>query len=102
MKKINLSGLTTEAIIGVFIQIVVLINTILQIAGKNILPITNEQIAEVISGAALVIITLYNTYKNRNISTASQIAQGVTDALKAGELTAAEAVEIIEAIKQSR
>lgn len=102
MKKINLSGLTTEAIIGVLVQVVVLINSILQIAGHNVLPITNEQIAEIVSGVALVIVTLYNTYKNRNISTASQLAQGVTDALKAGELTAAEAIEIIEAIKQSR
>ena len=86
MKKINLKGVTTEAVIGVLILLLALINAVLQMFGKNVLPISNEEVSNIVSTVFLIVTALYNTWKNRNISTASQTAQQITDAIKNGEI----------------
>jgi SPP1 family holin len=101
LKKFNLKGIKKESVIGVTILLLALINAILQMGGLNILPITNENLTTVISGTFLVGSAIYTTYKNLNVSTASQTAQGVTDAIKNGEVLAEDVKEIIESIKKS-
>lgn len=101
MKKFNLKGIKKESVIGVTILLLALVNAILQMGGLNILPITNENLTTVISGTFLVCSAIYTTYKNLNVSTASQTAQGVTDAIKNGEVLAEDVKEIIESIKKS-
>ena len=100
MNKINLKGITSEAITGVAILIVALINAILQMCGVNTLPIKNEEVSAIISGTFLVGASLWNTWKNRNVSTASQIAQQVTDAIKNGELLVEDVQALISKIKK--
>ena len=77
MSKINLKGITSETVTGVLILLVALINAILQMLGFNTLPIANDDVSSIVSIVFLIITTLYNTYKNRNISKASQVAQNV-------------------------
>ena len=72
MSKINLKGITSETVTGVLILLVALINAILQMLGFNTLPIANDDVSSIVSIVFLIITTLYNTYKNRNISKASQ------------------------------
>lgn len=98
VKKINLKGITAEAVSGVLILLIALINAILQMCGVNIIPINNETITEFISAAFLVITSLYNAYKNRNISTASQISQQLTDAMKDGTIAVEKVEELIAQI----
>ena len=86
MKKINLKGITSEAVTGVLVLIIALVNAVLQMFGINTLPIENEDISAIISGVFVVGAALYNTWKNRNVTPASQIAQQVTDMIKNGEL----------------
>lgn len=100
MSKINLKGITKEALINVFILLLALVNAILQMLGLNILPIENKDLSEVISILFLIATTLYNTYKNRNVSTASQIAQQVTDSIKNGELLVDEVKELLNKVKK--
>ena len=88
MKKINLKGITVEAVINIALLAVALINAVLQMFGINTLPIEDTDISAIISGVFVVVTALYNTWKNRNLSTASQIAQEVTDAIKNGEILA--------------
>lgn len=88
MKKINLKGMTAEAVINIALLALALINAVLQMFGINTLPIEDTDISAIISGAFVVVTALYNTWKNRNLSTASQIAQEVTDAIKNGEILA--------------
>ena len=54
--------------------------------GINTLPIENGDVSEIVSTVFLIATTLYNVYKNRNITVASQKSQQVTDAIKAGEI----------------
>lgn len=99
MKKINLKGITSEAVINVALLALALVNAVLQMFGINTLPIENSDVSAIISGVFVVITALYNTWKNRNLSTASQIAQQVTDAIKNGEILAEDIQSAIDKCK---
>ena len=100
MNKINLKGITSEAVTGVFILLVALINAVLQMFGINTLPIKNEEISVIVSGVFLVVASLYNTYKNRNVTTGAQEAQQILDALKNGTLVVEDVQALISKIKK--
>lgn len=100
MKKINLKGITSEAITGVLILVVALINAIFQMLGINTLPIENENISAIVSGAFLVGTALWNTWKNRNVTSASQVSQQITDAIKNGELLIEDVQALISKVKK--
>ena len=100
MNKINLKGVTSEAITNVLILVVALINAILQMLGINTLPIENEEISAVVSGVFLVGMALWNTWKNRNITPASQVAQNITDMIKSGELLIEDVQALISKVKK--
>jgi|GEM_PF-1816766 len=99
MKKINLKGITAEAVINVALLILALVNAVLQMFGINTLPIEDSDISAIISGIFVVVTALYNTYRNRNVSSAAQIAQQVTDAIKSGEVLAEDIEAAIEKCK---
>ena len=100
MNKINLKGITSEAVTGVFILLVALINAVLQMFGINTLPIENEEISVIVSGVFLVVASLYNTYKNRNVTTGAQEVQQILDALKNGTLVVEDVQALISKIKK--
>ena len=100
MKNINLKGVTAETVTGVLVLLVALVNAVLQIFGINTLPIENGEISEIVSTVFLIITVLWNTYKNRNISTASQTAQQITDAIKNGEILVEDVNELINKCKK--
>ena len=100
MNKINLKGITSEAITGVLILVVALINAVLQMFGINTLPIENEEISVIVSGVFVIGAALYNTWKNRNVTPASQMAQQVTDMIKNGELLIEDVQALISKIKK--
>ena len=102
MKNINLKGVTAEAVTGVLVLLVALINAVLQMFGVNTLPIENGEVSEVVSTIFLIITTLYNVYKNRNISTASQKAQEITNALKSGELLIEDVDALLDKVKSNK
>lgn len=99
MNQLNLKGVTSETVTGVFILFIALINAILQMFGIPILPITNKNITNVISTVFLIITTLWNTWKNRNFSSASQIAQNITDSIKSGKLLEEDVKSFLYTIK---
>ena len=98
MNKINLKGVTTEAVTGVLILLVALVNAVLPMFGINTLPIANEDVSSIVSTVFLIVTTLYNVYKNRNISTASQVAQSATDSIKSAELLIEEVHELLDKV----
>ena len=100
MKKINLKGVNKEAVTGILILLLALVNATLQMFGINVIPIENEEITNIVSTVFLILTALYNTWKNRNLTTASQVAQTITDALKSGELLESEVRKVIEKTKK--
>lgn len=100
MKNINLKGVNAETVTGVLILLVALVNAVLQMFGINTLPIENGEISEIVSTVFLIITVLWNTWKNRNISTASQTAQQITNAIKNGEILVEDVNELINKCKR--
>ena len=100
MNKINLKGITAETVTGILILLLALVNATLQMFGINTLPIENEEVTNIVSTVFLIATALWNTWKNRNITTASQIAQNITDSIKNGEVLADDIDELIKKIKK--
>lgn len=100
MNKINLKGITSEAITNVLILVVALINAILQMLGINTLPIENEELSAIVSSIFLVGMALWNTWKNRNVTTVAQEVQQIADAVKNGELLIEDVQALISKIKK--
>lgn len=100
MKNINLKGVNAETVTGVLILLVALINAVLQMFGINTLPIENEEVSSIVSTIFLIVTAIWNTYKNCNISTASQTAQQITDAIKNGEILVEDVNELINKCKK--
>lgn len=86
MNKINLKGITVEAVTGVMILLVALTNAVLQMFGIDTIPFDDENISAIISAIFLIITALWNTWKNRNITTVSQEVQQIADAIRNGEI----------------
>ena len=99
MKKINLSGVTAEAVTGVLLLVIALVNAVLQMFGINTIPIADSDVSEIVSTVFLIVTALWNTYKNRNISSASQISQEITDAIKNGEILVDEVEELLQKVR---
>lgn len=101
MNKINLRGVTAKTVTGVLILLVALVNAVLQMFGYNTIPIVDSDVSEIVSTVFLVAASLYNAYKNRNISTASQSAQQITDAIKSGELLVEQVDELLDTVRKA-
>lgn len=99
MNKINLKGVTAEAVTGVLILLIALVNAVLQMFGVNTLPIENEEVSNIISTVFLIITALWNTWKNRNVTTISQEVQQIADAIRNGEILEDDVKELINKIK---
>lgn len=100
MNKINLKGVTVETVAGVLILLVALINSVLQMFGINTMPIENEEITNIISTVFLIVTSLWNTWKNRNITTISQEVQQIADAVRNGEILEEDVRNLIDKIKK--
>ena len=100
MNKINLKGITTETVTGILILLLALVNATLQMFGINTLPIENDEVTNIVSTVFLIATALWNTWKNRNITTASQVAQNITDSIKNGELLVDDVDKLIKKIKK--
>lgn len=101
MNKLNLKGVNKEAVAGIAILLLALINATLQMFGVETLPIENEEVTNIVSTVFLILTALYNTWKNRNLTTASQTAQTITDAIKNGTVLADDIMFIVDKMKKN-
>lgn len=99
MKKLNLKGVTTEAVTGIALLVLALINAVLQMFGMNVLPIQNDDISNIVSVIFLIVTAAWNTWKNRNFTKASQEAQALTDMIKNGEILIDQIEDVIQKFK---
>lgn len=100
MKKLNLKGVNAKSVISIVVLIVALVNTILHMFGYNTLPISNDDIENIISSIFIIGASAYTTYKNLNVSTASQVAQEITNLIKKGELLVDDVDKFIDKFKK--
>lgn len=101
MKKINWKGINAQSVTGVIILVIALANAVLQMFGLETLPISNEDVSTIVSSVFVILAAAYATYKNFNISSASQTAQRVTDMIKQGEILAEDVDNFLDKIKNN-
>lgn len=99
MKKLNLKGVTAEAVTGIALLVLALINAVLQMFGMNVLPIQNDDISNIVSVIFLIVTAAWNTWKNRNFTKASQEAQALTDMIKNGEILIDQIEDVVQKFK---
>ena len=99
MKKLNLKGVTAEAVTGIALLVLALINAVLQMFGMNVLPIKTDDISNIVSVIFLIVTAAWNTWKNRNFTKASQEAQALTDMIKNGEILIDQIEDVIQKFK---
>lgn len=99
MNKVNLKGVTSEAVTGIIILLVALVNAVLRMFGVDTLPIEDNEVSNIISTIFLIITALWNTWKNRNITQISQEMQQITDAVKRGEILENDIKNLVNKIK---
>ena len=100
MNKINLKNIGKGTVSRLLILIVALVNAILQMCGYDTLPIENDKIESIISTVFLIVTTLWNTWKNCNITTISQEAQQIADAVRYGDLLLDDLRELVDKAKR--
>ena len=100
MNKINLKNIDKGTVSRLLILIVALVNAILQMCGYDTLPIENDKIESIISTVFLIGTTLWNTWKNCNITTISQEAQQIADAVRYGDLLLDDLRELVNKVKR--
>lgn len=100
MKKLNLKGVNAKSVISIVVLIIALVNAILHMFGYNTLPISNDDIENIISSIFIIGASAYTTYKNLNVSTASQVAQEITNLIKKGELLVDDVDKFIDKFKK--
>ena len=102
MKNINLKGVNAETVTGVLILLVALINAVLQMFGINTLPIESDEVSNIVSTIFLIVTALWNTWKNRNVTTISQEVQQIADAVRNGEILEDDVRNLISKIKTKK
>lgn len=80
-----MKNVKTETIVRTIILIVALINQALTVAGKSLLPITDDQITEVITLVITIGASLWAWWKNNSFTQAAIEADKVKDQLKSQE-----------------
>ena len=100
MSKFNLKGVTKEAVVGILLLVLALVNATLQMFGMSVLPINNEDVTNVVSMLFLIGTAAWGTWKNCNLTKASQEAQAITDMIKNGEILVDDVEEIIAKFKK--
>ena len=80
-----MKNVKTETIVRTVILIVALINQALTVAGKSLLPITDDQITEVITLVITIGTSLWAWWKNNSFTQAAIEADKVKDQLKSQE-----------------
>lgn len=100
MKKLNLKGVTAEAVTGIVLQILSVVNAGLVMFGYDILPIDNTVVTNIISLLFVIITAIWNTWKNRNLTKPSQTAQQITDMIKNGEILIDQVEYVIDQFKK--
>lgn len=80
-----MNNVKTSTIIRTVILVVALINQGLTVAGKSVLPISDEQITEFISLIVTIVASLWAWWKNNSFTKAAIEADNVLAELKANK-----------------
>lgn len=93
MDKIKIKVSTIARIAALLVAI---INQVLAIFGKDILPFTENWVYQLVSLVATIVIAIINCWYNQDVTVPARIAGKLFESLRDGNLTDAEMESIVE------
>lgn len=85
IKNIDWKNISTGTIIRAICTLIAIANFTLTTLGANPLPITENDVMNVVINLFSVIAIIYGFWKNNNFTSSAQISQDVCDKLKQGQ-----------------
>ncbi len=83
--KLNLKGISKETLIRTALLLLALINELLTVFGKSLIPVSDEELSTLIGTAFTVVTALVAYWKNNSITAEAQEADVYLEAVRAGE-----------------
>lgn len=95
LEQINVKDIKASTYVSAVILIFTMVNYVLNIMGKPIININENEIAAWVTAIVGVVGIIYSWYKNQSITKPAQVADDVMQILKDGKITLAELEDFV-------
>ena len=95
LEQINVKDIKASTYVSAVVLIFTMVNYVLNIMGKPVININENEIAAWVTAIVGVAGIIYSWYKNQSITKPAQVADDVMQILKDGKITLAELEEFV-------
>lgn len=95
LEQINVKDIKASAYVSAVVLIFTMVNYVLNIMGKPVININENEVAAWVTAIVGVVGIIYSWYHNQSISHPAQVADDVMNILKDGRITVAELEDFI-------
>ena len=95
LEQINVKDIKASTYVSAVVLIFTMVNYVLNIMGKPVININENEIAAWVTAIVGVARIIYSWYKNQSITKSAQVADDVMQILKDGKITLAELEDFV-------
>ena len=95
LSQINVKDIKPSTYVSAIVLIFTMVNYVLNIMGKPVININENEIAAWVTAIVGVVGIIYSWYKNQSITKPAQVADDVMQILKDGKITLAELEDFV-------
>lgn len=95
LEQINVKDIKASTYVSAVVLIFTMVNYVLNIMGKPVININENEIAAWVTAIVGVVGIIYSWYKNQSITKPAQVADDVIQILKDGKITLAELEDFV-------
>lgn len=95
LEQINVKDIKASTYVSAVVLIFTMVNYVLNIMGKPVININENEIATWVTAIVGVVGIIYSWYKNQSITKPAQVADDVMQILKDGKITLAELEDFV-------
>ena len=95
LEQINVKDIKASTYVSAVVLIFTMVNYVLNIMGKPVININENEIAAWVTAIVGVVGIIYSWYKNESITKPAQVADDVMQILKDGKITLAELEDFV-------
>lgn len=95
LEQINVKDIKASTYVSAVVLIFTMVNYVLNIMGKPVININENEIAAWVTAIVGVVGIIYSWYKNQSITKPAQVADDVMQILKDGKITFAELEDFV-------
>ena len=95
LEQINVKDIKASTYVSAAVLIFTMVNYVLNIMGKPVININENEIAAWVTAIVGVVGIIYSWYKNQSITKPAQVADDVMQILKDGKITLAELEDFV-------